>query len=176
MEALFHRRTFKDNDSAIKSGSDQVIFRVPHMRAASAGSESKLSYTPQNTMDYGTLLCSASNTVGEQREPCVFHIIMAGWCLLYTSTSIFFFFLSHIHIYWIQSHSFLAIHWKVCRDSRLIYGIQFQIPCDSKKTFLILYHFWWKRWMFGRCFIRKMIGLHFFCTLCQYVLCLTTRH
>lgn len=53
------------------------LIRVPHMRAASAGSESKLSYTPQNTMDYGTLLCSASNTVGEQREPCVFHIIMA---------------------------------------------------------------------------------------------------
>ena len=48
------------------------------MRAASSGSVSKLSYTPQNTMDYGTLLCSAANTVGEQRDPCVFHIIMAG--------------------------------------------------------------------------------------------------
>jgi len=46
-------------------------------RAASEGSISKLTYTPQNTMDYGTLLCSASNTVGEQRKPCVFHIIMA---------------------------------------------------------------------------------------------------
>ena len=27
MEALFHRRTFKDNDSAIKSGSDHVILQ-----------------------------------------------------------------------------------------------------------------------------------------------------
>ena len=54
------------------------FFRVPHIRARSDGDTSKLSYTPQNTMDYGTLLCSASNTVGEQRKPCVFHIIMAG--------------------------------------------------------------------------------------------------
>ena len=54
------------------------MFRVPNMRAVSEGAVSKLSYTPQNTMDYGTLLCSAENTVGEQRAPCVFHIIMAG--------------------------------------------------------------------------------------------------
>ena len=54
------------------------MFRVPAKRAKSEGGESRLSYTPQNTMDYGTLLCTASNTVGEQRKPCVFHIIMAG--------------------------------------------------------------------------------------------------
>lgn len=60
--------------------------RVPHVRAASSGSVSKLSYTPQNTMDYGTLLCSAANTVGEQRDPCVFHIIMAGAWILEVST------------------------------------------------------------------------------------------
>ena len=52
--------------------------RVPNKRAKSDGGESCLSYTPQNTMDYGTLLCTATNTVGEQRKPCVFHIIMAG--------------------------------------------------------------------------------------------------
>ena len=61
---------------------------MPNVRAASSGSVSKLSYTPQNTMDYGTLLCSAANTVGEQRDPCVFHIIMAGACLLKVSTNI----------------------------------------------------------------------------------------
>ena len=37
-----------------------------------------LSYTPQTGMDYGTLMCTASNQVGIQKEPCVFHIIMAG--------------------------------------------------------------------------------------------------
>ena len=65
-----------------------IMSRVPNKRAKSDGGESSLSYTPQNTMDYGTLLCTASNTVGEQRKPCVFHIIMAGrqlsslsdWC------------------------------------------------------------------------------------------------
>ena len=82
-----------------------LFCRVPHMRAASAGSESKLSYTPQNTMDYGTLLCSASNTVGEQREPCVFHIIMAGWC--YTLIYFLFPLLRPIYIYWERSNSFL---------------------------------------------------------------------
>lgn len=29
-------------------------------------------------MDYGTVMCSASNTAGAQLEPCVFHIIAAG--------------------------------------------------------------------------------------------------
>jgi len=53
------------------------LIRVPNVRAVSEGSRSTLSYTPQTSMDYGTLLCSASNTVGEQRKPCVFHIILA---------------------------------------------------------------------------------------------------
>lgn len=39
---------------------------------------STLSYTPQTEMDYGTVMCWASNTAGQQREPCVFHIIVAG--------------------------------------------------------------------------------------------------
>lgn len=29
-------------------------------------------------MDYGTLMCWADNAVGQQKEPCVFHIIAAG--------------------------------------------------------------------------------------------------
>ncbi|XP_068084809.1 synaptogenesis protein syg-1-like [Anabrus simplex] len=37
-----------------------------------------LSYTPMMEMDYGTVMCWASNTAGQQREPCVFHIIAAG--------------------------------------------------------------------------------------------------
>ncbi len=39
---------------------------------------SKLTYTPLNNKDYGTLMCSATNEVGRQREPCIFHIILAG--------------------------------------------------------------------------------------------------
>lgn len=32
----------------------------------------------QLLQDYGTLLCSGSNEMGMQTEPCVFHIIPAG--------------------------------------------------------------------------------------------------
>jgi hypothetical protein len=32
----------------------------------------------RNNKDYGTLMCTASNEVGTQRHPCVFHIILAG--------------------------------------------------------------------------------------------------
>ncbi|XP_024080575.1 B-cell receptor CD22-like isoform X2 [Cimex lectularius] len=39
---------------------------------------STLSYTPRTEMDYGTVMCWASNTAGPQRTPCVFHIIPAG--------------------------------------------------------------------------------------------------
>jgi hypothetical protein len=31
--------------------------------------------------DYGTVTCRASNTAGQQIEPCVFHVIAAGECL-----------------------------------------------------------------------------------------------
>ena len=39
---------------------------------------SKLTYTPLNNKDYGTLMCTAANEVGRQRAPCIFHIILAG--------------------------------------------------------------------------------------------------
>lgn len=45
---------------------------------ARSGTMSIVSYTPMTELDYGTLLCSASNRIGDQRHPCVFHIIAAG--------------------------------------------------------------------------------------------------
>lgn len=33
--------------------------------------------------DYGTVTCRASNSAGQQIEPCVFHVIAAGECLQY---------------------------------------------------------------------------------------------
>ena len=53
---------------------------VPLVGSSSGRSStvSKLTYTPRNDKDYGTLMCSASNEVGTQREPCVYHIILAG--------------------------------------------------------------------------------------------------
>nr|CAD7393816.1 unnamed protein product [Timema cristinae] len=54
---------------------------VPQARYRSANpthSQSTLTYTPVTDMDYGTVMCWAANTAGQQREPCVFHIIAAG--------------------------------------------------------------------------------------------------
>lgn len=42
------------------------------------GTSSTIFYTPMTELDYGTLLCHASNKIGSQRIPCVFHIIAAG--------------------------------------------------------------------------------------------------
>ncbi|XP_064099783.1 nephrin-like [Macrobrachium nipponense] len=50
---------------------------VPKGRFSSAGSRSLLTYTPMATLDYGTLLCWATNEVGRQEEPCAFHIVPA---------------------------------------------------------------------------------------------------
>ncbi|XP_068082092.1 nephrin [Anabrus simplex] len=57
------------------------IIDVPQARYRTGGSThsmSTLTYTPMMEMDYGTVMCWASNTAGQQRDPCVFHIIAAG--------------------------------------------------------------------------------------------------
>ena len=60
------------------------FIRVPGKRALTVknGTTSKLTYTPNTDKDYGTLMCSASNEVGRQRKPCIFHIILAGNMIL----------------------------------------------------------------------------------------------
>ncbi|XP_011644454.1 hemicentin-1-like [Pogonomyrmex barbatus] len=39
---------------------------------------SRLNYTPENDMDYGTVSCLATNRIGTQKTPCLFQIIVAG--------------------------------------------------------------------------------------------------
>lgn len=39
---------------------------------------STLTYTPVKEMDFGTIMCWADNVVGQQKEPCIFHLIAAG--------------------------------------------------------------------------------------------------
>ncbi|XP_076164857.1 neural cell adhesion molecule 2 [Ptiloglossa arizonensis] len=39
---------------------------------------SRLNYTPENDMDYGTVACWAKNRIGVQKTPCLFQIIVAG--------------------------------------------------------------------------------------------------
>ncbi|KAG4065909.1 hypothetical protein HA402_000356 [Bradysia odoriphaga] len=43
-----------------------------------SGTSSIVTYTPMTELDYGTLLCVATNRIGRQRIPCAFHVIAAG--------------------------------------------------------------------------------------------------
>lgn len=65
---------------------------------ARAGTSSIVSYTPMTELDYGTLLCWASNHIGQQQVPCVYHIIPAGKGSLH----------SH-HISWKREATYLPI-------------------------------------------------------------------
>ncbi|CAG9766131.1 unnamed protein product [Ceutorhynchus assimilis] len=58
------------------NSADSVEVSQSHI--AKSGTSSVVSYTPITELDYGTLLCYASNRIGNQRVPCVFHIIAAG--------------------------------------------------------------------------------------------------
>ncbi|XP_050734687.1 uncharacterized protein LOC127007559 [Eriocheir sinensis] len=51
---------------------------VPQGRFTSLSSHSVITYTPMTPLDYGTLLCWATNPIGTQKLPCVFHIVPAG--------------------------------------------------------------------------------------------------
>lgn len=42
------------------------------------GNSSTLRYTPTTDMDFGTVLCSATNAVGRQEAPCLYKLIAAG--------------------------------------------------------------------------------------------------
>ncbi|CAH1392855.1 unnamed protein product [Nezara viridula] len=50
---------------------------APSRYATSNGTISELIYTPKSERDYGTLTCSASNSIGRQAEPCLFQVVPA---------------------------------------------------------------------------------------------------
>ncbi|KAF2351071.1 Immunoglobulin-like domain [Trinorchestia longiramus] len=55
--------------------SAEVVSIDPGRIEAVSGDLRDVVYTPRSQLDYGSLLCWATNSVGEQRVPCVFHII-----------------------------------------------------------------------------------------------------
>lgn len=74
---------------AVEANPSDVTFRwlfnnsaesidVASSHITKSGTLSIVSYTPRTEMDYGTLLCWAKNSIGDQKVPCVFHIIAAG--------------------------------------------------------------------------------------------------
>ena len=64
------RWTFNNSAESVDVGSSFIASR--------SGTSSVVTYTPTTELDYGTLLCWASNRIGDQRVPCVFHLIPAG--------------------------------------------------------------------------------------------------
>ena len=48
---------------------------MPHDRFRSTNSRSVVEYVPRTELDYGSLLCWATNSIGRQREPCIFHLV-----------------------------------------------------------------------------------------------------
>ena len=62
----------------IKAGVVLTKFFLQETRFTQSGSLSQLIYSPFHELDYGTILCWATNNLGHQVEPCTFHIIPAG--------------------------------------------------------------------------------------------------
>ncbi|XP_044729672.1 protein turtle-like [Chrysoperla carnea] len=58
------------------NSAESIDVAVSHI--SRVGTTSIVSYTPMTELDYGTLLCWATNRIGHQRVPCVYHIIAAG--------------------------------------------------------------------------------------------------
>lgn len=52
-------------------------------RYTEEGPRSTAAYTPLTPLDYGTLMCWASNEFGKQTVPCVYQVIAAGkWIII----------------------------------------------------------------------------------------------
>ena len=60
------------------NGTGDLIDIVSSFRTTADGSISVLRYTPRTELDFGSLLCWATNPLGPQSEPCVFHFYAAG--------------------------------------------------------------------------------------------------
>nr|XP_053651477.1 uncharacterized protein LOC128701632 [Cherax quadricarinatus] len=58
------------------SSGDVVDIAENHV--ATQGLQSSLSYVARTELDYGTLLCWGSNTLGRQKKPCAYKVVAAG--------------------------------------------------------------------------------------------------
>lgn len=52
---------------------------IPQSHVVHDKLRSVASYAPMTELDYGSLLCWAKNSRGMQVEPCVFHVVPAGF-------------------------------------------------------------------------------------------------
>lgn len=66
---------------AFNNTEELIDVPVTRYRNSTLRTQSVLKYRPVTEMDYGVVLCWASNTAGQQNTACVFRIIPAGTCL-----------------------------------------------------------------------------------------------
>lgn len=58
--------------------SSAGVIELPTSTWTADGSRSVARYLPSSDLDFGSLLCSASNAIGQQAASCLFHVIPAG--------------------------------------------------------------------------------------------------
>jgi hypothetical protein len=62
--------------------SSAGVIELPASTWTAEGSRSVARYLPSSDLDFGSLLCSASNSIGQQAVPCLYHVIPAGESLI----------------------------------------------------------------------------------------------
>ena len=90
----------------------------------SVGLQSIAKYRTASQNDYGHLYCRATNLVGRQDKPCVFHIIKAGTYIIY------------IYIY---LRTFFEYFFSIFRKTNTRYGETESIIFVSKFFFLFFH-------------------------------------
>jgi hypothetical protein len=68
--------TVGNGSMMVTSSGDAIL--LPRSLFTAQGSTSVLQYSPKSELDFGVVACWASNPVGNQREPCLFHVVPAG--------------------------------------------------------------------------------------------------
>ena len=61
-----------------RSARDREPLDIARSQFSGQGLLSRLTYTPKTDLDYGTVVCKASNLVGDSTRPCVYQIRPAG--------------------------------------------------------------------------------------------------
>ncbi|XP_058796760.1 hemicentin-1-like isoform X2 [Phymastichus coffea] len=70
--------TFNNSGELMNMPTSKFAQVKPQHLVTSHWHGSRLNYTPASDMDYGTIACYAINSIGTQKVPCFFQIIVAG--------------------------------------------------------------------------------------------------
>ena len=76
LKLMTFRSALGNGTALVTSHEDGLL--LPHSQLIHQDSRSSLQYSPKSDMDYGVVACFASNSVGNQKSPCLFHVVPAG--------------------------------------------------------------------------------------------------